>query len=387
MSSSAQKATEVIDAALPDLIGLSEAIHDHPELAFEEHFSSALVADFLEAKGFAVERGVAELPTAFVARIGEGSLCVALIAEYDALPGVGHACGHNLIAASAVGAALGLAEVATELGITLKVIGTPAEEAGGGKVLLLERGVFDHINLAMMVHPWSFDRLESQVLAVDQFEVTYTGRTAHASAAPHEGINAGDAMTIAQVAIGLARQQLRPGDQVHGIVVSGGEAANVIPDKVVARYMCRSTTIEGLRALRPRIDACFEAGALASGATLAMTPMGESYSHLDQDAELLTRFRTHAEERGRSFAADEDGSPRPCYSTDMGNISLAVPSIHPLLGLDTHGAVNHQPEFTASCVGRSAEQLLHDASVALCLTAIDAASEPALRQRLESRLS
>ena len=385
MTTSAQRAIEAIESAAPTLVQLSEAIHAHPELAFEERMSSALVADLLEANGFAVERAIADLETAFVAQMGSGSLCVVLIAEYDALPSVGHACGHNLIAASTVGAALGLKEVVHELGITLKVIGTPAEEAGGGKVLLLERGVFDDANLAMMVHPWSFDRLESAVLAVDQFEVVYTGRTSHASAAPYEGINAGDAMTIAQVAIGLLRQQLRPGDQVHGVVVSGGEAANVIPDRVVARYMCRSTTIEGLRALRPQIDACFEAGALATGATLEVAAMGESYSHLDQDPDLLAAFRTHAESRGRHFAADDAGAPKPCYSTDMGNISLAVPSIHPLLGLETHGAVNHQPEFTASCIGASAEKLLLDAAVSLCLTAVDAATVPELRTRLEAR--
>jgi amidohydrolase len=385
METSAQRAVEAIQNAAPRLVQLSEAIHSHPELAFEEHVSAELVAELLEANGFTLERGVADLATAFVAGVGSGSLCVVLIAEYDALPSVGHACGHNLIAASTVGAALGLKEVVEELGITLKVIGTPAEEAGGGKVLLLERGVFDDAHLAMMVHPWSFDRLESAVLAVDQFEVVYRGRTAHASAAPYEGINAGDAMTIAQVAIGLLRQQLRPGDQVHGVIVSGGEAANVIPDRVVARYMCRSTTIEGLRSLRPQIDACFEAGALATGATLEVTAMGASYSHLDQDPDLLAAFRAHAESRGRHFDADDAGAPKPCYSTDMGNISLAVPSIHPLLGLATHGAVNHQPEFTASCIGPSAETLLLDAAISLCLTAIDAATVPELRARLEAR--
>jgi amidohydrolase len=381
----AAKASGAIEAALPELVAVAEAIHAHPELAFEEHHSAALVADALEAHGFEVARGIAELPTAFEARVGDGSLCVVLVAEYDALPGVGHACGHNLIAASALGAAIGLKEVATELGLTLKVIGTPAEEAGGGKVLLLEAGVFDHANLAMMVHPWSFDRLESQVLAVDQFEVRFHGRTAHASAAPHEGINAADAMTVAQVAIGLLRQQLAPGDQVHGVVLSGGSAANVIPDEVVAQYMCRSRTIEGLRALRPRIDACFEAGSLATGASLEMNELGASYSHLDQDRDLLARFRRHAESRGRRFDADDDEKPKPCYSTDMGNISLVVPSIHPLLGLETEGAVNHQPEFAASCVGASAERLLLDASISLCLTAIDAATEPELRRRFEER--
>jgi amidohydrolase len=382
MSDSADRALAAIEEAAPALVSLAEAIHANPELAFEERLGSAMVAELLEAEGFTVNRGIADLPTALDATYGSGELHLALLAEYDALPDVGHACGHNLIAASSVGAAIGLKAVADELGVTVHLLGTPAEEAGGGKVLMLERGVFDDIHAALMVHPWSFDRLGSACLAVDQFEVRFTGRTAHASAAPHQGVNAGDAMTIAQVAIGLLRQQLAPGDQVHGIVVSGGSAANVIPDRATGRFMCRSTTIEGLRALRPRIDACFEAGALASGCGLAMLEMGPSYSHLAQDAELLARFRAHAEARGRRFDADDAGFPAPMYSTDMANISLAVPAIHPLLGLETHGAVNHQPDFAAACVGPSAEAALFDGATSLCLTAIDAAEDPALRDRL-----
>jgi amidohydrolase len=382
MSDSADRALGAIELARGLLVALSEEIHARPELSFEEHESSALVADALEAQGFDVTRAPVGLATALDARYGSGPLTIAFLAEYDALPDVGHACGHNLIAAMAVGAGIGLKSVADELGISVRVIGSPAEEAGGGKVLMLERGVFDDVHAALLVHPWSFDRLESACLAVDQFEVTFSGKSAHASAAPHKGRNAADAMTIAQVAIGLLRQQLAPGDQVHGIVVSGGSAANVIPDHVVGRFMCRSRTIEGLRGLRPQIDACFEAGALASGCSVGFAEMGPSYSHLAQDPDLLARFRHHAEQRGRRFDADDDGSPAPMYSTDMANVSLAVPSIHPLLGLETHGAVNHQPEFTQACVGPSAERTLLDGAASLCLTAIDAAEEPELRARL-----
>jgi amidohydrolase len=364
------------------LVRLAEQIHATPELSFEEYHSAALVAALLEANGFAVTRGAAELPTALDANYGSGPLHVAVLAEYDALPDVGHACGHNLIAAAAVGAGIGLTTVADELGLTVRVIGSPAEEMGGGKVLMLERGVFDGVHAALMVHPWSFDRLESACLAVDQFEVTFSGRTAHAAAAPHHGLNAGDAMTIAQVAIGLLRQQLEAGDQVHGFVVSGGSAANVIPDRAVGRFMCRSTTIEGLRGLRPRIDRCFEAGALGAGCSVEFLEMGPSYSHLAQDPDLLALFRRHAEARGRRFELDDAGTPPPMYSTDMANVSLAVPSIHPLLGLESHGAVNHQPEFTEACVGPSAEQALLDGAISMCLTVVDAAEDPVIRTRL-----
>ena len=189
-------------------------------------------------------------------------------------------------------------------------------------------------------------------------------------------------MTIAQVGIGLLRQQLRPGDQVHGIVTLGGEAANIIPAKVTGRFMCRSLTLDGLSALRPRVDHCFEAGALATGCELSLEDITPVYSHMEQDSDLLALYRRHAEERGRSFDADDRGDPQPTYSTDMSNISLVIPSIHPLVGIETHGAVNHQPEFAAACLGPSANKAVLDGSIALSLTAIDAAQDHDIRQRL-----
>lgn len=376
------RATLAIEAVLPGLIELSEQLHDDPELSFEEHRSAERVAAYLEAAGFQVERGACDLPTAVIGTIGSGDLTIAMIAEYDALPDVGHACGHNLIATMALGAAVGLAAVCDEANLTIKVLGTPAEEGGGGKIVMLERGAFDGVNAALMAHPWSFDRLESACLAVDHFDVTFEGRPAHASAAPSQGINAGDAMVISQVALGLLRQQLPAGDQVHGIVMEGGMAANIIPSHVTGRFMCRSKSAEGLAALVPRVRACFEAGALATGSTLAIESLAPNYSHLSQDPDLLASFRRHAEDRGRRFDLDNAGEPLPMYSTDMANISLAVPSIHPLIGLDTGGAVNHQPEFAAACVGPSANQALFDGAVALSLTGLDAATIPALRNRL-----
>jgi amidohydrolase len=380
--SPARRAQQAIDTAQADLVALSEQLHDDPELAFDEHRAVSATTQLLERQGFQVTSNVAGLSTAFDAVAGTGPLSVAVIAEYDALPNVGHACGHNIIAAAGVGAGIGLAAVADELGLTVHVLGTPAEEGGGGKILMLDAGIFDDVNLAMMVHPWSFDRLESQCLAVDHFDVTYIGRTAHASSAPTQGINAGDAMTIAQVSIGLLRQQLVPGDQIHGIVTLGGEAANIIPGTVTARFMCRSLTIEGLGKLRSRVEACFGAGALATGCTLTIEEIAPVYSHMEQDPDLLSLYRTHAESLGRSFLADDAQEPLPTYSTDMANISLALPSIHPLLGIETNGAVNHQPEFAASCLGPSAERAIHDGAVAMALTGIDAAADGPLRKRL-----
>ena len=379
-----EAAEAAVDRRLEDLVRLSHEVHAHPELCFEERVSSALTADALSAAGFAVTWGTAGMETAFVAECGSGPLVVAVCAEYDALPNVGHACGHNVIAATAVGAGVGLAPVADALGLTVRVVGTPAEEGGGGKITMVEHGTFDDVHLAMMVHPWPEDRLEAACLAVAHFDVELTGRTAHASAAPWQGINAADAMVVAQVAIGLLRQQLPPGDQVHGVVTSGGEAANIVPSRVTGRFMARSRTLEGLQALLPRVRACFEAGALATGCEVAFTPVAHDYSHMESDGDLLGLYRTNAEALGRRFTADDAGAPLPTLSTDMANVSLAVPSIHPLLGIDAQGAVNHQPEFAAACITGSADAAVRDGALAMAWTAIDAASGP-VRDRLLAR--
>ncbi len=377
-----EQARMVIDGQRDRLVTLSHTIHDHPETAFEEDRAAAWTAESLADSGFAVTRGVAGLDTAFSAESGSGPLVVAVCAEYDALPGVGHACGHNIIAASAVGAGMGLAAVADELGITVRVLGTPAEEGGGGKIMMLDHGLFDDVHAAMMIHPWPADRLAGICLAVSHFDVTFAGKSAHASAAPWEGVNAGDAMTIAQVALGLLRQQLRPGDQVHGIVTDGGQAANIIPDAVRGRFMCRSTTIGGLEALEPRIMACFAAGAQATGCTVTTEALSPVYSHMESDLDLLALYRANAEALGREFTLDDEAAPLPTFSTDMANVSLAVPTIHPLVGIDAAGAVNHQPEFAAACITPSADAALRDGAVSMAWTVIDAARSGPTRERL-----
>ena len=200
------------------LIGLSHWIHANPELGYQETLASGWVAEWLEKAGFAVDHGVAGLDTAVFGTIGPGPFNVAFLVEYDALPEVGHACGHNVIAAASVGAAVALAAVAEQLGIRVTVIGTPAEEGGAGKVLLMEAGAFEGVHCALMVHPGPSDQLSPEVLAAQSLDVTYTGKSAHAGAFPERGINAGDAMVVAQVAIGLLRQSLLATDRVvHGI--------------------------------------------------------------------------------------------------------------------------------------------------------------------------
>jgi len=378
---------DALERRLDDLVELSHAIHARPETAFEEHYAAGRLADILSDNGMRVESGICDLPTAFSARVGDGPLVVALCAEYDALPSVGHACGHNIIAASSVGAAVALGAVADDLGLTVLVLGTPAEEGGGGKVIMLERGAFADAHMAMMVHPWPTERLTAACLAVSHFDVHYQGKEAHAAASPYEGVNASDAMAVAQVAIALLRQQFRPGDQVHGIVLDGGQAANIIPAHVSGRFMCRAPTLDELEVLEPKVQRCFEAGALATGATLSYDNLSPTYSHMEADPELLASYRTNAEALGRRFAADDAGEVLPTVSTDMANVSLAVPTIHPLIAIEANGSVNHQPEFASACVTPSADAAVHDGALALAWTAMDAASHPALRDRLLARSS
>jgi amidohydrolase len=363
------------------LVALSHRIHAHPELCFEETRSSAWTAELLADAGLAVEAGVGGLDTAFVARAGSGPLHLAICAEYDALPGIGHACGHNIIAATAVGAGLALAPLADDLGLTVSVVGTPAEEGGGGKIYLLERGVFAGMHAAMMVHPAPVDVLRPRVSAVSHVAVRYTGRESHAAAAPHLGINAADAFVVAQVAIGLLRQHLRATDQVHGFVTNGGDAANIIPAHTAGDWMVRARTIDELAELKPRVDHCFEAGALATGAALALEDVCPPYSHMEHDDDLVAVYGAAAETIGRRY-----GDGDMTFSTDMGNVSLAMPSIHPCIAIDSAGAVNHQPAFAAACVNASADRAVVEGSLALALTAIGAANGP-LRERLLARAS
>ena len=371
-------AHRVIEQAREDLLDLSHTIHGYAETAFDEVRSAGCVADSLEQAGFSVEVRCGGIPTAVRAVTGGGPIRVVICAEYDALPGIGHACGHNVIAASAVGAGLGLAEVADDIGLEVVILGTPAEEAGGGKVLLLEAGAFDSAHLAMMVHPAPFDVVAPPVVAIEWLEVAYTGKEAHASAFPEQGINAADALVVAQVAIGLLRQHLNMTDRVHGYVTKAGTAANIIPAQGEASYMVRTPHVDDLDALRRRVVACFEAGALATGAELSLTSPNPSYSHLEHHAGLGRRYRRNAERLGRSF---HDGKVPP-VSTDMGNVSLHVPTIHPFIGIDSLPAVNHQPGFSDAAARPPADQAVIDGAVALAWTAIDAVTDPELTAEL-----
>jgi amidohydrolase len=366
------------------VLALSHRIHAHPELGFEEVNASQWLSDSLDDAGFEVKRGICDLPTAFSARAGHGPLHIAICAEYDSLPGIGHACGHNMIAAMAIGAGIAASKVADDAGLTIHVLGTPAEEVGNasGKILMLERHAFAGIHAAMMVHPAPLEMIEAHLIAASMFDANYTGKEAHASAFPESGINAADALTVAQTSIGLLRQHLRPTDRVHGFITHGGDAPNIIPAHTSARYMVRAENIEELKDIRMKVYRCFEAGALATGSKLEIRGGDKPYADVSYDHEMSGIYKKNAEALGRKFPQLSPAMARLTASTDMGNVSHAIPSIHPMIGIDSLPASNHQPEFTVHCVSEIADQAVLDGALAMAWTAIDLATTPAIRERL-----
>ncbi|MFF2486122.1 amidohydrolase [Microbacterium sp. NPDC058062] len=359
------------------IIAVSRALHAEPETAWQEHASAALLADALEGLGMTVTRGAGGLETAFVATAGTGPRMVAVVAEYDALAGLGHACGHNIIAAAAVGAASALVPLTESLDATVQVIGTPAEEGGGGKIHLLDANVFDDVEIAMMIHPGPVDALYARPLAVAHFDVEYTGRASHASAYPTLGINAADAFTVAQVAIGLLRQQLPGSVRVHGVVREAGTAPNAIPGRAIGSWYVRAASLEELDAAFRRVTACFEAGALATGCRLEIRETSPRYSEFRNDDALAAAFAANAAALGRDMDADER---RPggmnTASTDMGNVSRRLRAIHPYLGIDAFPAVNHQAEFADATIRPAGDRAALDGALLMAQTIIDALTEP-----------
>jgi len=365
-----------------DLVELSHAIHAEPELAFAEHRSCAKAQALVAERGFEITARAGGLDTAFRADFGSGPLVVGVCAEYDALPEIGHACGHNIIAASAVGAALALAEVADDLGLRVALLGTPAEEAGGGKALLLEAGTFDDVAVAVMVHPGPTDIAAARSLALSEVTVDYRGKESHAAVAPFLGLNAADALTVAQVAVGLLRQQLAPGQLVHGIVTNGGQAVNVIPGHTTLQYAMRALDSESLRQLEGRMYACFAAGALAAGCEYEIDSPAPPYAELNPDPWLADVFREEMRRLGREPVAAEFETGLPMGSTDMGNVTQVLPGIHPVIGIDAGGATVHQRAFAAAAAGPSADRAVVDGAIMLARTVVQLAQTPGERDRV-----
>ncbi|WP_204804009.1 M20 family metallopeptidase [Mycobacterium riyadhense] len=373
---------EVVRRRGGELVELSHAIHAEPELAFAEHRSCAKTQALVAERGFEMAAAVAGLDTAFRADYGSGPLVVGICAEYDALPGIGHACGHNIIAASAVGTALALAEVADDLGLTVALLGTPAEESGGGKALMLQAGTFDDVAVAVMVHPGPTDIAGTRSLALSEVTVKYRGKESHAAVAPHLGVNAADAVTVAQVAVGLLRQQLAPGQLVHGIVTEGGQAVNVIPGHASLQYAMRAVESDSLRELEGRMFACFAAGALAAGCEYGIDNAAPAYAELKPDRWLAEVCREEMRRLGRQPVPPAMEAALPLGSTDMGNVTQVIPGIHPVIGLDAGGATVHQRAFAAAAVGPSADRAVVDGAIMLARTIVHLAQTRDERDRV-----
>ena len=368
-----------IDDLSDALLEVSHSIHANPELAFEERHAAGLLSDTLDAQGLPTERGVFTLETAFEARLptqGDGPT-VAILAEYDALPGIGHACGHNLIATAALGATLGLQAVAEQLPGKVRLIGTPAEEKGGGKELMARAGAFDGVDAAMMIHPAGVNLTTMPCICVAEVEVIYHGRSAHASAMPHKGVNALDGLLLAYQAISNLRQHIRDEERIHGIVTEGGQAPNIVPDRAVGNFYVRATKEKTLEALKPRVQACFEAGAKGSGCEVEVNWAGVDYLDLNTNWPLANAFQAHGEAIGREFLSPSQLGG--AGSTDMGNVSYRVPSIHPMLACSPPHVVIHNPEFTRWAGSEMGDAAALDGARTMALTTAEYLLNPALQ--------
>jgi amidohydrolase len=375
-----QRAIEGVEAARDELVEISRDIHEHPELAMKETRAAALIADRLEARGFAVERRAWGMETAFKARWGEGPITVAYLCEYDALPEIGHACGHNLIATTGLGGAYGLKAAVSPSEVTLLVLGSPAEEDIGGKCMMIERGAFDGVDVALMAHPAPFDIAAPPMYGVESCEVQYKGQAVHASVAPEAGINALDGLVTAYQAIAQLRQHMRRDARIHGIITYGGSAANVVPDRAEAKFLVRSLQPQYLADLKARVERCFLAGAQASGAQVEVKWAPYPYLPMNNNPSLAGAYEANARAVGRSFmeqAVDSTGS------TDQGNVSWVLPAIHPTFGVGAF-AINHTEAFTDVAATDSAHQAMIEVGQALAMTGVDVVLDAGLLARAKA---
>jgi amidohydrolase len=361
-----------------EILDISHRIHADPEVAFQEEHSAALVADVIERHGYTVERGVGGLPTAMrgtlVGGLGPDGPTIGVLAEYDALPGLGHGCGHNTMAASGVGAAIALAEVAPRFRGRIVFLGTPAEELGSGKEILLQAGVFQGIDAALLFHP--SDRTHTRVilLASEDVDVTFTGLQSHASSDPWLGRNALDAMIALFTSIGLWRQQLRPDARVHGIITDGGTAANMIPARTAGRFMIRARDQQSYDSMRARFEDLVRAAALAAGCVGSVVFSGRST--VMRNNEVLARLWS----ANLSAAGVADGEPVADLSgsSDMGNVSLVLPAIHPCLAICEEGVAGHSIEFRDAAAMPRADEVTLLAATLVAQTAWQLLEDPSL---------
>ncbi len=375
-------AAAAVDRMAADLLSISHEIHEHPELAFKEQRAASLLTRTLEGAGLATRAGAYGLETAFETEFANAKPGprVALLAEYDALPGIGHACGHNLIATAALGATLALSTLRNDLSGTVRLLGTPAEEKGGGKELMARAGAFDGVDAALMIHPSGINLATMPCICVAEVRVEYHGKSAHASAMPHKGVNALDALLLAYQAISNLRQHIQSTERIHGIVTDGGLAPNIVPEFSAGDFYVRAANKEDLAALKPRVQACFEAGAKGTGCSVDVKWSGVDYLDLNTSWPLAEQFQRNAESLGRRFFPMDKLPPGSSGSTDMGNVSYRVPSIHPMIAAAPQNVVIHNPEFARWARSEMGDAAALDGAKALAMTAIDYLETPALQE-------
>jgi len=365
-----------------DLLRISHAIHANPELAFEERAAAKLLVDALRGAGLEVTAGAHGLETAFSAEFGpDGQPCVALLAEYDALPGIGHACGHNLIASAGVGAGLALAALGDDVPGRVRVLGTPAEEHGCGKELMARRGAFEGVDAALMIHPAGMNLAGMPSIAMAELDVVFHGRAAHASAMPERGINALDAMMLAYHGVAALRQHIKKNERIHGIITDGGQAPNVVPERTAGRFYTRAANFEALEPLKRRVGACFRAGAEATGCEVEILWGKADYRDIFFNAPLAEAFQTNAETLGRKFIPRGKLPADLAGSSDLGNVSHRVPSIHPMLACSPPNVTIHNVEFEKWAGSELGDAAVLDGAKALAMTAIDYFLDADLRER------
>jgi amidohydrolase len=370
-----------IDARYQQLGELSQKIHSNPEVAFQEVKAADWLTEYLEKSGFSVERGICELPTAFRGSYGVGKPVIAILAEYDALPKLGHACGHNLIATSAVAAGVAAKRAVDELGGSIMVIGTPGEELYGGKAIMVGRGAFDDVDMAMIVHPGGGNRVVMNTLACQTLDVEFFGRAAHAAAKPEAGINALEAMLQSFNAINSLRQHIRDKARIHGIITDGGEAANIVPAHTAANFIVRAEDDRYLDELKERVINCFAGAARATGAELKCRWGEVRYAVMLNNLTMARLFRRNMKSLGRNIRLGD--ATLWSGSTDVGNVSQLVPAIQPLVAIAPDDVLIHSPRFAEAATSEDGLRCMLDAAKAMAMTVVDVLADPETFARIQ----
>ncbi|WP_182199924.1 M20 family metallopeptidase [Paraliobacillus salinarum] len=372
----------IVDQIKTKLWEISDDLFEHPELGDQEYRSMDVLVDFLKEHHFEVETGLVNRETSFRATYDSGKPgpAIGFMAEYDALPGVGHGCGHNMIATMGTGAGVSLSKVLDQIGGKVVVFGTPAEETNGAKVPMAEAGLFDGIDVAMMVHPGDVSTESGASLAMDAIQFDYSGKTSHAAAAPEEGINALDSVIQLFNGINALRQHVKSDVRIHGVIKEGGLAANVVPDKAVAQFYVRAKDRTYLNKVVAQVKEIAHGAASMTGATLEISNYELSYDDMRTNKVLSDQFTKNLYKSGETTVLPQKIS---YGSIDMGNVSQVCPAIHPYIGFDQPGIVPHTTEFANMTVTETGHTVIARGALALALTGADVIQQPDLLKSIK----